>query len=81
MVWGESQARDNTSVVVSKGRVFVDVWVKIEQGIPGHVPLGCQTVVVNDVWQRNGRQLLLCVGLDCMHTGLYRGTTYREKSM
>lgn len=79
---GESQARETTRglVVASKGSVFGDVWVKVEQRIPGCVPLGSQTVEENNVCQTHLQQLLLGVGIHCMHTGLYKGVTYRKKS-
>lgn len=79
---GGSQAKETTRdlVVASKGSVFGDVWVKVEQRILGNVFLGFQTVEVNNVWQTHERQLLLGVGLHWMHLGLYRGATYRKKS-
>lgn len=59
-------------VVSSEGSVFGDVWVKVGQRIP---EVTTQTVEVKNIWQRHGQQLLLGVGLYCMHTGLYMGTT------
>lgn len=58
----------------------MDVWVKVEQRVPGHVPLRPQTVQVNNVRQRQGQQILLGVGIYCMDVGLCRETTQREKS-
>lgn len=48
---GGSDVRGDTGgFVVSEGGVFGDVGVKIDQGISAS--LGCQTVAVNDIWQR-----------------------------
>lgn len=41
---------DTGGFVASEGGVFGDVRVKIDQGISAS--LGCQTVAVNDIWQR-----------------------------
>lgn len=48
---GGSDVRGDTGgFVASEGGVFGDVGVKIDQGISAS--LGCQTVAVNDIWQR-----------------------------
>lgn len=77
----ESQAGDATSflVVASKRGVFGDVWVEIEQRVPGHVLLGSQAVVVNDVRHTHVHQLQLCVRLHWMHVRLCRTSTNKYR--
>ena len=64
---GEIQVRDDTTAAVgSKGRFSGDVWVKVEQRIPGHVPLS-QSVAANIVCYGHYGQILLGVGVHRMY--------------
>lgn len=53
-------------VVFSKGMVFINIWVKILQGILWNIFCGHDFVIANNIRESNCRKFFLCVGFNRM---------------